>query len=124
MKTIGFKPTDLEAEFITKRLSETHKSQSKLLHEILKVYMETYFAGGLNEQGELIEKKQKALLELRTAEEIKTEHLRAREQIKVDSAKAISQAKRDSVHRKTEIDWGASVGIEDSANLGDGFYGE
>lgn len=121
--------TDEDSRFFTKRLAETHKSQSDFLRQIIHTYIDFEKAGYLNADGDKIKKLE---TEIQLREKLRQVEAN-RMQDKIDFEKELAKLKADEAKEKArnraarnqpKVDWGnVTKGTGDSFDMGDGFNG-
>lgn len=127
-KAIGFKPTKEENEYIQKKLRETHKTPSNLLHHIIHIYRSLEADGFIDLEGNRTAKIAE-LEQIKTAEQIRTEELVKREAAKQETERLrLERLKRKNENSKwsgqPKVDWGASEGVPTDYGQKDGYYDE
>lgn len=127
-KTFSFKTTKEEETYFQKKLAETHKTPSNLLHHIVHIYRDLERKGFIDLEGCLTEKAAE-LEQIKTAEQIRTEELVKREAAKQETERLrLERLKRKNENSKwsgqPKVDWGSSEGVATDYGLKDGYYDE
>lgn len=127
-KTFSFKTTKEEETYFQKKLAETHKTPSTLLHQIVRVYRNLERDGLIDLEGNRTAKVAE-LEQIKTAEQIRTEELVKREAAKQETERLrLERLKRKNENSKwsgqPKVDWGSSEGVATDYGLKDGYYDE
>jgi hypothetical protein len=126
-KTIHARINDHTAIYFTRKMNESHKTESDLLRHMIETYREFEAAGYLNADGSKIKE-----LETRIQLEQKLRDVQAEKlQNKIDFEKEMTQIKEErkkqadrdrAVRNQPKVDWKEAAGTE-AVSYGDGYFG-